>query len=144
MGELSPLKSDGAGWTMRFQSCPKRKNPCRRTEGMHQRRREEQGHLQQQVQAGREAIAALPNWQTKLKETEAAEAELEMNQQEAIGRKGHLEGLVSRLEELAREIAANSPVWRNWRTSRALTRSWLPPSAARESRPCLSRRWCPG
>ena len=108
MGELQPFEERRRRLDHAVSILPQEEESLSQNEGMHQRRREEQGQLQQQVQAGREAIAALPNWQTKLKETEAAEAELEMNQQEAIGRKGHLEGLVSRLEELAREIAANS------------------------------------
>ena len=87
---------------------PQEEKSLAQSEGMHQRRREEQGNLQQLLQAGQEAIAALPQRQISLNEAQAAEAELEVSRQGAIGRQGHLEGLVSRLEELAREIAANS------------------------------------
>ena len=108
MGELQPFEDRQRQLDHAFSILRQEEESLCQNEGMHQRRLEEQGHLQQQVQAGQEAIAALPHRQTSLKEAETAEAELEMNRQGAIGRKGHLEGLVGRLEELAREIAGNS------------------------------------
>ena len=108
MGNLQPFEERQRQLDHAVSILPQEEESLSQNEGMHQRRREEQGHLEQQLQAGQEAIAALPHWQTRLKEAEAAEAELEMNRQEAIGRKGHLEGQVRRLEELAREIAGSS------------------------------------
>ena len=108
MGELQPFEERRRRLDHAVSILPQEEESLSQSEGMHRRRHEEQGNLQQQLRAGQEAIAALPQRQTKLKEAEAAEAELETNRQEASGRKGHLEGLVGRLEELAREIEATS------------------------------------
>ena len=108
MGGLQPFEERRRRLDQAVSILPQEEESLAQNEGMHQRRREEQVRLQQQVQAGGQAISALPDRQTTLKEAEAVEAGLETNRQEAIGRKGHLEGLVQRLEELGREIAASS------------------------------------
>ena len=108
MGKLQSFEERGRRLDHAVSILPQEEESLSQNEGMHQRRREEQGNLQQRLKAGQEAIAALPHRQTSLKEAETAEGELEMNRQEMIGRKGHLEGLVSRLAELAREITGSS------------------------------------
>ena len=105
MEKLRPFEESRRQLDHAVSILPQEEASLSQNEGMHQRRGEEQQHLQQQLQAGQEAIAALPHRQTRLKEAETAEAELEMNRQEADRRKGHLEGQVMRLEELAREIS---------------------------------------
>ena len=108
MGDLQPFEERRRQLDHAVSILPQEEASLSQNEGMHQRRREDQGHLRQQLQAGQEAIAALPHRQTSLKEAEAAEAELESNEKVARERKGHLEGQVMRLEKLAREIAASA------------------------------------
>ena len=108
MGKLQPFEDRRRQLDHAAAMLPQEEGSLSLNEGMYQRRQEEQGHLQQQLQAGREATAALPHRQTKLKEAEAAESELEKNRQEADRRRGLLEGQVVRREELAREISESS------------------------------------
>jgi len=108
MGKLQPFEDRRRQLDHAAAMLPQEEGSLSQNEGMYERLREEQGHLQQQLQAGREATAAVPHRQTKLREDEAAESELEKNRQEADRRRGLLEGQVARREELAREISESS------------------------------------
>ena len=75
---------------------------------MLQRRRGDLNGLEERHRADQEAIASLPQWQTRLKEAVAATSQLEVQRQEAAARRGYLQGQLERLESLRRDIAAGA------------------------------------
>ncbi|MDP6228481.1 MAG: SMC family ATPase [Dehalococcoidia bacterium] len=78
------------------------------TEEMLRRRKSEAEQLQEQHRSDEAATAALPQWEARRKEAEAAQKELEGQRQHAIDRRGYLRGQVERLEGLELEMAGIS------------------------------------
>ena len=112
MQELLPFDEQERQLSQAVARLPQEEEALARTQDMLQRRRREMDNLEEQCRAAAEAIVGLPQWEANLKEVQEAQAELERRQQNAVARKGFLEGQFRRLEELRQEIATGSATLR--------------------------------
>jgi exonuclease SbcC len=87
---------------------PEEEQRLAHTQDMLQRRGAELAALGERQREGEEAVAGLPQWETRLEEAERAQAELQRSQQSGIARRGYLQGQLSRLGQLGRQIAAGT------------------------------------
>ena len=87
---------------------PEEQESLAQTLNMLQRRRVELAGQEEQIRAGEEAIAGLPQLEERLDRAEGVLKEQEASQQTAIARRGDLEGQLRRLAELNQEIAASA------------------------------------
>ena len=108
MQELSPFEEKQRRLSQAMARLPEEEQGLAHTQDMLRRRRAELTGLEERHRAGDEAVAGLPQWETRLEEAEKAQAELQRSQQSAIARRGYLQGQLSRLEQLGRQIAAGT------------------------------------
>ena len=108
MQELEPFAAKLRQLSDAETSLPQEQASVTGTEEMLQRRKSELEHLQERRRSDEAAAAALPQWEAKRREAEAAQRELERQRQQAIDRRGYLLGQVERLEGLQLEMAGNS------------------------------------
>ena len=90
------------------KSMPREEESVARAGEMLLRRRTELSNLEEQHKADQEAVASLPQWETKLKSGEEAQRELDGRHREAIARQGFLQGQLQRLNSLKQEITQSS------------------------------------
>ncbi len=106
--ELQPFAEQLRRLEQAEEALPREEESAARGRDLLERRRVELGRLEEQRQAGQEAIAGLPHWRDCLKESEAAQRALEAEREGQQARRGLLEGQVQRLEVLEREMAEGS------------------------------------
>ncbi len=108
MQEMLPFEEKQRRLSQAMARLPEEEEWLAHTQDMLRRRRAELTGLEERHRAGEEAVAGLPQWETRLEEAEKAQAELQRSQQSAIARRGYLQGQLSRLGQLGRQIAAGT------------------------------------
>ena len=106
--ELQPFADQLRRLEEAEEALPREEESAARGRDLLERRGVELARLEEQRQAGQQAIACLPHWQDRMRESEAVEKALAAEREELLARRGLLEGQVQRLEVLTQEMAEGS------------------------------------
>jgi exonuclease SbcC len=108
MQQLQPFEERRRQLSDAEARLPQEEKSLSQTGEMLQRRRSELNGLEDRHRVDQEAVAALPQWQARLKEAQSQLVGLETRRQEAAARCGYLQGQLERLEGLRRDIDAGA------------------------------------
>ena len=87
---------------------PREEESSVQTQQMMKRRQMELLRLEEQRQIDKEGVSELPQWEASLRKSEETQKGLDVQQQEAIARRGNLVGQLERARVLEREIVEGS------------------------------------